>query len=400
MNARMTRRQMLKLTGILGASTVLAACAAPAAPAAEAPAVGGEAASAPAQAATEVVLMYQANEISDPEIEQYNADYAPYQITRVDVDDTRFFAMFASGEAPDLLRVQAPAIPQMFARGMLLNLQPFFDTSETLKQDDLTDVNNYYRVVDALNTGSGDLYGMVKDWAPDTFTWVNETVFEKAGMAAPDLSTPQSETDMLELLRAVTTKEGDQTVTMGFDTATGFIDRFWMTMAKNVGSSLYSEDFESINVVGNEAVTDAIAYFFNMAKEGVMTSPLNPSPAWFGPDFVAGRLAVVWTGYWFHGFVVGDPDEAFKAAAAEGKIKMYPNFTWKGVRNNPCVTATGAIASSQTKNPDATWSVFEWFMGKEPAQNRAKSGWGLPGLKSLYPLIPQESPVSSFAWQT
>ncbi len=358
MNARMTRRQMLKLTGILGASTVLAACAAPAAPAAEAPAVGGEAASAPAQAATEVVLMYQANEISDPEIEQYNADYAPYQITRVDVDDTRFFAMFASGEAPDLLRVQAPAIPQMFARGMLLNLQPFFDTSETLKQDDLTDVNNYYRVVDALNTGSGDLYGMVKDWAPDTFTWVNETVFEKAGMAAPDLSTPQSETDMLELLRAVTTKEGDQTVTMGFDTATGFIDRFWMTMAKNVGSSLYSEDFESINVVGNEAVTDAIAYFFNMAKEGVMTSPLNPSPAWFGPDFVAGRLAVVWTGYWFHGFVVGDPDEAFKAAAAEGKIKMYPNFTWKGVRNNPCVTATGAIASSQTKNPDATWSVF------------------------------------------
>ena len=39
-------------------------------------------------------------------------------------------------------------------------------------------------------------------------------------------------------------------------------------------------------------------------------------------------------------------------------------------------------------------------MGKEPAQDRAKSGWGLPGLTSLEDLIPKEGPLSSLTWAT
>ncbi len=396
MSYRLTRRQMLKLTGALGATALIAACA----PAGEQAAPAGEGAAEPAASATEVVMMYQANEISEPEIEQFNADYAPIQLTRIDVDTTRFYAMFAAGEAPDLLRVQAPSIPQMLARGMLLNMQSYFETSDVLKEDDLLPVNNYYRALDPVTVGEGPLYGMVKDWAPDTFTWVNETVFEKAGVDVPDLTEPVTEADMNAIARSITTKEGDKTATFGFDTAMGFIDRFWMTMAAAAGGSLYTDDFTSIQVVGNEPVINAIKFFFDMANDGVSTSPLNPSPAWFGPDFSAGRLGIVWTGYWFHGFVVAEPGEEFQQAVADGKIKMYPNFTWYGTRTNPCITATGAIAASSTKNPDATWAVFEWFMGKEPAQNRAKSGWGLPGLTSLWELIPKEGAMSSFALNT
>ena len=392
MTYRMTRRDMLKWTGALGATAALAACA-PSAPAGEVTETGGSEAGA---AEVEVVLMYQANEISEPEIEQFNADYAPIKITRVDVDTTRFYAMFASGEAPDLLRVQAPSLPQMLARGMLLNLQSYFETSEILKEDDLSAVNNYYRMLDPTTIGEGPLYGMVKDWAPDSFIWLNETVFEAAGVEAPDLTEPVSGQDIAELAASITIP-GQQT---GFETATGFIDRFWMWMAASAGGQMYADDFSSISVVGNEPVTEAIRYFYDMQAAGSQYSPLNPSADWFGPDFAAGRLGIVWTGYWFHGFVVADPTEAFQAAVADGKVKMYPNFTWAGKRNHPCVTATGAIVSADTKVPDESWKVFEWFMGEEPAQNRATSGWGLPGLESLYDLIPKDGPLSSQAWET
>ncbi|RIK56045.1 MAG: hypothetical protein DCC57_04030 [Chloroflexi bacterium] len=399
MSYRLTRRQMLQATGALTAGAFLAACTGTWAPAPQA-AEGQDEAQAPAAGATEVVLMYQANEISDPEIAAFNEEYAPIKVTRVDVDTTRFYAMFASGEAPDLLRVQAPAIPQMLARSMLLNLQSYFETSEVLKLDDLTDVNNYYRASDPMAIGEGDLYGMVKDWAPDAFLWVNELVFEKAGVDAPDLSTPVDGNDVGELARAITTRTGDQVQTIGFDTATGFIDRYWMMLAKSAGGQLYTDDFSAIQVAGNEPIVEAIKFFYDLAADGAMTSPLAPSPAWFGPDFAAGRLGMVWTGYWFHGFVVSDPTEEFQQGVEEGKVKMYPCFTWHGERRNQCVTATGAIVSAQTKNPDAAWTVFEWFMGKEPAQNRAKSGWGLPGLKSLYDLLPKEGTLSSQAWAT
>jgi len=35
--------------------------------------------------------------------------------------------------------------------------------------------------------------------------------------------------------------------------------------------------------------------------------------------------------------------------------------------------------------------VFEQYMGGKPALDRAQSGWGVPGLKSLYKEMPQQS---------
>jgi len=389
---------MLKLMSV---SVALTACAPVAAPAGQTAAPTSKEASAPGKAATELVIMYHAGELPDPLITQFNKDYTPLHLTRIDVDPTRFYAMYAANEAPDLVRSMAPDIPQMLARGMLLNLDSYFETSTVLKADDILPVNNYYRLADPMSVGDGPRYGMVKDWAPDEFIWVNEATFEKAGVDAPDLTNPVSEAEMSAIAHSVTVREGSQTKTFGFDTAPNFIDRFWMSMAKSAGGSLYSDDFTAIKVVDNEPAVNAIKYFYDLAKDGVMSSPLNPSAAaFFGPDFTGGRLAIVMAGYWFHGYLFADPGEEFQKAVADGKVKMYPHFSWYGKRSNPCITAAGAIVTSSTKNKDAAWTAFEWFIGKEPAQDRAKSGWGLPGLKSLWDLIPKEGPLSSFTYAT
>ncbi|MDE2818742.1 MAG: hypothetical protein OXI40_03310 [Chloroflexota bacterium] len=387
----LSRRDFLRLAGIGTSGTLLAATGLPAL-----------AQDSPTAGEANIVMMYHSNEISDGEIEQFNNDSEGITLTRIDTDITRFFAMLAAGTAPHLLRTQAPDIPQYFARDVMLNLQPYFEASGALDFDDLAAPNDYYKVVSPTEIGQGDIYGMAKDWAPDGFLWLHTGLLEAAGIAVPDPATPLSEEEVAAMALEVTQKEGDRTLVTGFNTHTGFIDRFWMQMALMDGGSLFSDDFSRANVVGNDAVVDAISWFHDMMANGSMNSPLNPSVSWFGPDYANGQLAMVYTGYWFSGQLRGmatNPEEPIIGESMEaGHYQMHPMFTWKGVRKNLCVTAAGAIVTNPSfreagaDDNDAAWAAFEWFMADAPAHGRAASGWGLPALKSLNHLIPDDSP--------
>jgi multiple sugar transport system substrate-binding protein len=61
------------------------------------------------------------------------------------------------------------------------------------------------------------------------------------------------------------------------------------------------------------------------------------------------------------------------------------------------MTATGMVMANVTQVPDAAWKVFEWYNGREPAVDRAKSGWGVPALKSMYDLMPTQTPFQQQA---
>jgi multiple sugar transport system substrate-binding protein len=74
-----------------------------------------------------------------------------------------------------------------------------------------------------------------------------------------------------------------------------------------------------------------------------------------------------------------------------GQVVMLPGPTWAGQRRDPTMTATGMVMAAESKNPDAAWVVFEWFNGGQPALDRAASGWGVPALKSMLKLVPQET---------
>lgn len=87
-------------------------------------------------------MMYQASELGDDLIEQFNADYAPITLTRIESDYTQYSAMLAAGNPPDIMRTQAPDIPQFLARGIMMDLTDYFAASPVLKEDDLLDVNN------------------------------------------------------------------------------------------------------------------------------------------------------------------------------------------------------------------------------------------------------------------
>ena len=114
---------------------------------------------------------------------------------------------------------------------------------------------------------------------------------------------------------------------------------------------------------------------------------LPPSPSWAGDDFVKGQVGMVQYGYWFSGMVSTTKD----APVGGDKTVFLPAPTWSGKPLNPTISGTGMVMAQATKNPDAAWKFFEYYMAGAPGQTRAKSGWGVPPLKSLYAQMPQET---------
>lgn len=330
---------------------------------------------------TEIILMYQTNEISDELLALFNEKYAPYHVTRIDVDFTKLFAMLAAGEAVDMVRVYGTFIPRYVIQRVCKDLTDYFDISTVLKPDDLLPVNELYVV-------NRRRYGMVKDWSPDVSIWANKRIWEEMGVTVPDPKTPVSLQEWRALSPKLTKKEGDRTLIMGTDFQPHTHHLLWMTTTFDPPATLFNEDLTRISLRDNPKTMEAIQFWFDWQREkGLPTTALNPFPSesWSGQDWVQGQAATVMWGYWFGGMAVSEfvkPEDIVMLSAA----KWGPNYT------NPCVSGCGAFITSTTRVPDAAWKLFEWFMGEEPAQERAKSGWGVPGLRSLMPLMPVDEP--------
>jgi multiple sugar transport system substrate-binding protein len=395
LSMRLTRREILKWSGVLAAGTLLAACAPAtqpqptATPSTAAQPTVAPASPTPVPAPTrapvtgKVVIMHKRHELTEDEEKQFEEATPGIQIELLADDLTRFFAMYAAGNPPDLLRVQAPGIPQYLARKILKDLTPYFETSTVLKMSDLAPANNYYKANSPLDVGQGKIYGMVKDWSPDFTLFAYKPAFEKAGLSVPDDTKPLTYDDVFQLARKLAKFEGDRTLMFGYGYGDWWIDRIIMNMMAEKGRSLYIDSFTKMDLAKNEEAVKIARYYFDLAKEKVVASPLNPSPSWNGEDFTKGTVALIQYGYWFSAMAESD--------VTRGQVVMLPAPTWAGVRRNPTITATGMVMAAATTVPDAAWKVFEWYNGKEPAIARAKSGWGVPGLKSLYNLMPAET---------
>jgi len=399
---KISRRELLKLSGTVISGAILASCtpastptAAPTEPpaATAAPTVAPGATAAPTVAPTSapppkavegnVVVMAQRNELSEDQEAQFEAENPGITIELVEQSTERFFAMLAAGAQLDLYRTQAPIVPSLLARKLLYDLTPYFEASELIKIDDLADANKGYWAESALEVGSGKIYGMVKDFSPDHTVWVNDAKFEEAGITPVDDTTPMTYEQWHDLANQVAKFEGDRIATWGFGYSNGWIDRIWMDRLAETGKSLYKDGFTKIDF-GDD--TKALAnYFYTVAKERLCESPVDASPnGWAGGDFAAGILATMQYGYWFGGMCETD--------ANRGKVRMLPAPTWSGVHQDPTVTATGFVMMSGTQVPDAAWKVFEWYMGGQPSIDRAGSGWGVPALKSQWSLMPNTTP--------
>jgi multiple sugar transport system substrate-binding protein len=135
-----------------------------------------------------------------------------------------------------------------------------------------------------------------------------------------------------------------------------------------------------------------VKWYYDLAVEKVTPSPQNPSPAgWFGNDFLANTAAMAQYGFWYSAMAISDDNK-------DGAM-MLPGPTWTGELRDPTVTATGAIMTADSQNPEAAFKIFEYYHAGGPAEERAGSGWGVPAFKSWYDKIPQETPFQQQAFK-
>jgi multiple sugar transport system substrate-binding protein len=343
-------------------------------------------------APTKVVVM--GKELTKADVTAFGADHANIEIELLDVDTARFQAMMAAGQPPDIWRTQAPLVPQWASRGQLLNLDKYFSASDLLHPADLTPANDYYRFKNG-KIGVGPRYGMVKDWSPDETVWVNTDLFRKTGIHLPGPTDKWTYDDLWEI--ALKLKQKNPSIKWILDVANSYawIDRHVMVQLASIGKSLYPSDFSRINLTKSPAAMQAFNYSFRYSQRKLDLGPENPNPdGWSGPGFNSGKVAMTQYGYWFLGQISSD-----KKAPQRSRMLTAP--IWKGgKRLDPTITATGWVISAQSKNPDAAWTVFEWYMGGKPARDRAGIGWGVPAQLSLFDRLPQATAVQRNAKKT
>ena len=381
LDKKLSRRDVLKLMGMVGAGAFLAACGAPAT---EAPAdAGGEAKPvdvAPAQAAAKVIMMYNLNELADTEVAQFNEKYAPITLERIDTDLVKLFSMLAAGQQVDCVRLYGTFLPSYVSKGVCLDLTSYFDASTVIPPDDLLPVNDLF-------VWQGKRYGLVKDWSPDYAVFANKSIWEEMGVELPGPLDDVPYSRWRELSSQLTKKEGDRTLIIGTDFDPHTNPLFWATTTQDPPATLFNDDFTKIVLLDNPATLEAAKFYLDWMKEGGLPSKLTPYPSgsWNGVDWQQRMAASIQWGYWFSGMATSDlvPGE---------DVYMMKAPTWGPTYSNPCGSGCGIFATTITKVPDATWKSIEWFMGEEPADARATSGWGTPASRRLLDLMPRDEP--------
>ena len=351
-------------------------------------------------APTKVVVMSQelttgAGNPGTPSIKDFEDTHPNINIELLNVDPGKFQAMMAAGQPPDIWRTQAPLIPQWAKRGQLLNLDKYFRASDLIRTAQLTSANDYYRYRNG-KIGVGPRYGMVKDWSPDETVWVRTDLFKGTGIHLPGPTDKWTYDDLWEIATKLKRKKKSLRWVLDVANSYAWIDRHVMVQLASIGKSLYPKNFSRINLTNNPAAMAAFHYAFRYSQRKLDLGPENPNPdGWSGPGFVGGKIPMTQYGYWFLGMI----SDTGGAPAKNSRLLIAP--TWKnGKHLDPTITATGWVISSRTKNPDAVWEVFEWYMGGKPARDRAGIGWGVPAQRSLFDRLPTKTAVQRNAKKT
>jgi ABC-type glycerol-3-phosphate transport system substrate-binding protein len=314
-------------------------------------------------------------------------------VKTVEYDLTKLTAMLASGNPPDVVRgMGATETPYLVARDAAENLDRYFEKSTLIKADDIDPVNDVWRY-DGQKQGSGPRYGLAKDYSQDATLWYNGGLFDAANLPRPSATTPVLYDDLLEIGKTLTKRQGAKVSVYGLNpTGLGpFLSL--INMSTSAGGKLLSDDLASVDFSSPEAMR-ALTWYLDYAKAAIGPTVLNPDPnGWDGPTFQAGRMAMSLSGYWFGGLFSTDPKSAKVAHLAPA-----PQFDTSR-RISPCFGATGLWMPKASKNKDAAWQVMEWYLAGEPAKARASGGFGIPPLKSLQKLMPQQQPYQKEAYE-
>ncbi|MCP4403223.1 MAG: extracellular solute-binding protein [bacterium] len=337
-------------------------------------------------AAKKITLRFMSPEsgLTEAWIKLWNDANPDIQIVREDLDHAKWIADSMAGKPADLKNLgSGTEVPFFVKRGMFLDLTDYFKKSSYIKEDDIAlEGCSSYRF-DGEVSGQGSWYGLPKDYNNVTAITYNKEIFKNAGVPFPSATEPMSYEEFYQLAQKLTDTSG-QNVIFGTEVHGNWPFYIASDMAYMIGKKLHSDDYLTMNE--DPEIRDIWKYFLRLRQEGISSNSEHPLSGWAGPAFQAGNIAMVQLGYWFGASTAGVEGYEDKFGWAPAPVMEKGG---KRVTNN--LGATGVVISSRTKYPDEAFKVFEWYMGAEPGLERAETGWGIPPLKSMHGLLPEET---------
>jgi len=330
-------------------------------------------------------------ELSKDQIAEFEAEHPNIKIEIEPLDSTKLAAELATNSAPDVIRISGAFDTSSYAiRGIAMDLTDRIEASPVIKTEDLVPMADVFRF-DGKTIGTGPIYGLPKDWSNDYAIWYNKRAFDAAGVPLPDPKQPLTWPEVMELAKKLTIKDGNKIKQYGLaatewgKTEPNF--NFMLQYVLSAGAQINADDNSKMDF-NVQPVKDFINMWVDAVKSNVGPNSLNNDQTSGGDLFLSDKAAMLIDGYWYSG-VLRSNENAKTHLSDFGMLPtpIAPN----GKRVAPTGGATGAIINKNTKHPDEAWTFFEWFFGGKPADDRAKSGWGLPAFQSKMALLPQET---------
>lgn len=324
----------------------------------------------------ELTVMTTRRELTDEEIAAFREDNPDIRIKVVENFPQLFELGIATGDMPDVFRVDARQIPDLVNKGLLMDITGAMAKSKRIAFDDIHSNANYYLV-------NGHYYGLPKDWSLDFSLYVYNQAFKEVGVPIPSTTEPMTYAELADLAGKLTKRKGGKVTRSGFFTYSP--ERAITAILTQRGGRLFSNDFSEILLTNNPMAREVVRYFYDMGLDGRM--PITPDSTEDFLSFFDGKLAITQYGYWMGALVTKDK-------VVHNQVTMLPAPTWDRSlpRLNTSVGPVGFAISANTKHPEAAYRFFEWYVAGKGAEARARTGWGVPALTSMQDLLPQKTP--------
>ncbi|TVQ41134.1 MAG: extracellular solute-binding protein [Spirochaetaceae bacterium] len=319
-------------------------------------------------------------------VAEFNRENPDINLVRVEEDWTKWMADAMAGDAPDLSRMGSGTdIAYYVNRGLLYDMTDRLRNSEVVRWDDIDVMGSSTYQYDGQVIGQGSYYGLPKDYNNVGMITYNREMFRAAGLEDLSVTDPITYEELYEMAKKLTIRDADGNVVIfGYDYAPGWVKHLVSDMANARGISIYNQDGSAMNE--DPEARELWKYWARFQVEDISSNVRNPSPGWTGAAFQADRVAIVQLGYWFGAQLMENENYETKYGWAPTPIlaEGYPR-----VASN--LGATGIVMFSGTRHPEKAFRVFEWYMGGSYGIERARTGWGIPPLMSLAPLLPADN---------
>lgn len=292
--------------------------------------------------------------------------------TTADEYATKLKASIAGRQVPDVFYIDPGSVQNFVNSGVVMDMTEYVEKSESI---DLSDIWEYgvdsYRY-DGEVQGQGSIYALPKDIGPFSFGY-NKTMFEEAGIPLPDVDTPLTWDEFLDINKQLTKDtDGDGKLDQwgtGLNVTWNLQPFVWSN-----GADWISEDGKTVTVDTPE-FAEALQYFADLdIKHGVTPSIAEAQTLDTYQRWMKGEI----------GF--------FPIAPWDLSTYRTLNFEWDTIpypagKTGETATWTGTLgiaASATTKHPQEAVDLVTYLTANAETQKTlVDAGIQIPNMKSV-----------------